>query len=66
MKISIITVVRNGEQTIRDTINCVLSQSYHNIEYIVVDGNSTDGTLDIVRSFGNKVSKIISEPDTGI
>lgn len=66
MKISIITVVRNGEQTIRDTINCVLSQSYHNIEYIVVDGNSTDRTLDIVQSFGNKVSKIISEPDTGI
>ncbi|MEM9846997.1 MAG: glycosyltransferase family 2 protein [Bacteroidota bacterium] len=66
MRISIITVVRNGEETIRDTINCVLSQSYHNIEYIVVDGQSTDGTLDIVKSFGNQIDKVISEPDTGI
>ncbi|MEM9885164.1 MAG: glycosyltransferase family 2 protein [Bacteroidota bacterium] len=66
MRISIITVVRNGEETIRDTINCVLRQSYHNIEYIIVDGNSTDNTLSIVKSFGSKIDKIISEPDTGI
>jgi len=66
MKISIITVVRNGETTIKDTIQCVLRQSYHDIEYIIVDGNSTDNTLDIVRSYGDKIDKVISEPDTGI
>lgn len=66
MKISIITVVRNGEQTIRDTIECVLSQSYADIEYIIVDGKSTDGTLDIIRSYGDKIDKVISERDSGI
>lgn len=66
MKISIITVVRNGEQTIRDTIECVLAQSYADIEYIVVDGKSSDGTLDIVKSYGNQIDTVISEKDNGI
>jgi glycosyltransferase involved in cell wall biosynthesis len=66
MKISIITVVYNGEKTIRDCINSVLSQTYADIEYIIVDGKSTDRTLEIVESYGEKIKKVISEPDSGI
>lgn len=66
MKISIITVCFNSEDYIRSTIESVLSQDYHDIEYIVVDGKSTDGTLEIVKSFGSRISKWVSEPDLGI
>ena len=66
MLVSIITVSFNSAKTIKDTINSVLSQSHDNIEYIIVDGKSTDGTLDIVQSYGNKISKFVTEPDEGI
>ena len=66
MKISLITVSFNSAGTIRDTIRSVQSQDYHNIEYIVVDGNSKDATLEIVQSAGGVVDKWISEPDQGI
>jgi glycosyltransferase len=66
MKISIITVVWNNKETIKDAIESVLSQSYENIEYIIVDGASNDGTIDIVKSYGDKISKFVSEPDRGI
>lgn len=66
MKVSIITVAFNSATTIRDTIESVLSQDYPQIEYIVVDGGSTDGTQDIVREYGARVSRLISEPDRGI
>lgn len=66
MKISIITVVWNNAKTIKDAIDSVLSQTYKNIEYIIVDGGSTDGTVEIVRSYGNKISKFISEKDNGL
>lgn len=66
MKISIITVCYNSAETIRDTIESVLSQSYENIEYIVVDGASKDDTLNIVSKFEGQISKVISEPDKGI
>ncbi|QHT65757.1 glycosyltransferase [Rhodocytophaga rosea] len=66
MKISIITVSFNSSKTIRDTIQSVLSQHYSNIEYIIVDGGSTDGTLDIIHSYEHKNIKWISEPDKGI
>lgn len=66
MKISIITVVYNNSSTIRMAIESVLNQTYKNIEYIVVDGASTDGTVDIIKSYGERVSKFISEPDKGI
>ncbi|WP_373515752.1 glycosyltransferase family 2 protein [Persicitalea sp.] len=66
MKISIITVVFNGEKTIRETIVSVLSQDYENVEYIVVDGNSQDATKEIVASFGDAITKFISEPDKGL
>jgi glycosyltransferase involved in cell wall biosynthesis len=52
--------------TIADTIKSVLSQSYPEIEYIIVDGGSDDGTIDIIKSFGSRISKFISEPDSGI
>jgi len=64
--ISIITVTYNSAGTISDTIKSVLAQTYPNIEYIIVDGFSTDGTVDIINSFGKNISKFISEPDKGI
>ena len=66
MKISIITVAYNSENTINQTIQSILNQTYENIEYIVVDGQSTDRTVDIVRAYGSKISKFVSEPDEGI
>lgn len=67
MKISVITVSFNSEKTIKDTILSVASQNYNDIEYIIIDGGSTDNTLDIINKFGNNiVDKLISEPDNGI
>lgn len=65
MKISIITVVWNNAKTIKDAINSVLNQSYKDVEYIVIDGASTDGTIEIVQSYGDKI-KFISEKDNGL
>ena len=66
MKISIITVVWNNVKTIKDTIDSVLSQTYQNIEYIVIDGGSTDGTLSLLESRRDQLSALVSEPDEGI
>jgi glycosyltransferase involved in cell wall biosynthesis len=66
MKISIITVVWNNKETIKDAIDSVLSQTYKDIEYIVVDGASSDGTVEVVQSYGDKINKFISEPDKGL
>lgn len=66
MKISIITVVRNNVKTIQQTIESVLSQEYKNIEYIIIDGDSTDGTLEIIKSFRGNIDKFISEKDHGL
>ena len=66
MKVSIITVVFNGKKTLGSCIDSVLSQDYKFIEYIIIDGNSTDGTKELVESYGNKIHKFISEPDKGI
>jgi len=63
---SIITVCRNSEKTIERTIQSVLSQTFKDFEYIVVDGASTDGTMDIIRKYSSDISTIISEPDEGI
>jgi glycosyltransferase involved in cell wall biosynthesis len=66
LKISIITVCFNSEKTIRDTINSLFSQSYSNIEYILVDGMSNDNTMNIVNEFRQKFDIIISEVDFGM
>jgi len=66
MKVSIITVVYNNAHVIKSAIDSVLSQTYPNIEYIIIDGKSTDGTVDIISSYGSKIAKCISEPDKGI
>lgn len=66
MKISIITVVFNNSNTIRSAINSVLSQTYKDIEYIIIDGASTDSTIEIINEYRGKISTIISEKDNGI
>lgn len=66
MKVSVITVCYNSEKTIRHTIESILSQNYQNIEYIIVDGKSSDGTMDIVAEYRDRIATIISEPDKGI
>lgn len=66
MKVSIITVCLNTAGTIEDTVRGILSQDHKDIEYIVVDGGSTDGTLDIINRYKNNIAKVISEPDGGI
>lgn len=66
MKISIITVCLNSESTIRETILSVLNQNYQDIEYIIIDGGSTDRTLDIIESFSEQISILVSEKDNGI
>ena len=65
MKISIITVTYNSAATIRDTLESVKKQDYPNIEHIIIDGASTDNTLQIVKEYPS-VSRIVSEPDCGI
>lgn len=65
MKVSIVTATYNDAATIRDTIESVLSQDYPDIEYIIVDGNSTDGTMDVVQEYKGRVQHVLSEPDTG-
>jgi glycosyltransferase len=65
-KISIITVCFNSERTIEDTIRSVISQDYPLIEYIIVDGSSTDSTMKVVEKYSTNISKYISEPDKGI
>lgn len=66
MKISIITVSLNSVNTIEDCIISVVNQSYKNIEYIIIDGGSIDGTLDIIKKYESKISFWISEKDYGI
>lgn len=66
LKVSIVTVCYNSSSTIKDTIESVLSQDYVDVEYIIVDGGSNDGTIDIVKSYGNKISTFVTEKDNGI
>lgn len=64
--ITIITVVKNGEATIERCIKSVLNQNYNNLEYIIIDGKSSDGTKDIINRYKNHITKIIIEDDNGI
>jgi glycosyltransferase involved in cell wall biosynthesis len=66
MKISIITVVYNNERTIREAMQSVLLQSYKNIEYIVIDGNSQDNTVEIIKEYQGKLAYFVSESDYGL
>ena len=66
MKISIITVCFNSQQTIKATIKSVLNQSYKQVEYIIIDGASTDNTIKIINEFSNSIDVFVSEGDAGI
>ena len=66
IKLSIITVSYNADKTIEQAIRSVVLQTYDNIEYIVIDGGSTDGTVDIIRKYEDKIAYWVSEPDEGI
>lgn len=66
MKVSIITITYNSAETIEDTIRSVLAQDYADIEYIVVDGASKDGTMEIVKRYSSSIARVVSERDKGI
>jgi len=65
-KISVITVVFNAIETIKSTIESVLSQDYSNFEYIIIDGGSDDGTVEIINAYLPQINTFVSEPDEGI
>jgi glycosyltransferase involved in cell wall biosynthesis len=64
--VSVITIVYNGEKYIEQTIKSVIGQTYPNLEYIIIDGGSTDNTLQVIRQFGTSVNTLVSERDHGI
>lgn len=66
MKISIITITYNSAATLEQTIQSVLNQTYRSIEYIIVDGGSTDGTLAIIEKYKDKIHQFVSEKDNGL
>lgn len=67
MKISVITICYNAKAEIENTLKSVISQTaFENVEYIVIDGNSTDGTKEIIEKYRDKISYYVSEPDSGI
>ena len=65
-KFSIITVTYNAEKVLEDTILSVISQTYHHVEYIIVDGASKDGTLSIIDRYRSRITTVVSEPDKGL
>ena len=65
-KFSVITVCRNAQAVIEDTIQSVISQTYHHVEYIVIDGASNDRTMSIVNRYRERISVVVSEPDRGL
>ncbi len=65
-KISVITISYNSSKTIEQTIKSVLEQNYSNLEYIIIDGGSKDGTVDIIKKYQDKITYWVSEPDKGI
>ena len=65
-KFSIITVTYNAEKVLEDTIQSVISQTYHHVEYIIVDGASKDDTLSIIDRYRSRIHTVVSEPDKGL
>ena len=65
-KFTVVTVTYNAESTIEDTIQSVISQTYHNVEYIIIDGASKDRTMEIVAKYSDRIKTVISEPDKGL
>ena len=65
-KVSIITVVYNGVTHLEQTINSVINQTYNNIEYIIIDGGSTDGTVELIKKYDKHIDYWVSEKDSGI
>lgn len=65
-KLTVITIVYNNVRDIERTIKSVISQTHKKIEYIIIDGKSTDGTLEVIEKYKTRISKIVSEPDKGI
>jgi glycosyltransferase involved in cell wall biosynthesis len=65
-KITIITVILDNTKFVQDAINSVLDQTFTNIEYVIIDGGSKDGSIDVINSYGDKITKFVSEPDEGI
>ena len=65
-RITLVTAVYNGARYLEDTIRSILSQEYPNLEYFIVDGGSTDGTVEIIRKYESHISGWISEPDKGV
>ena len=66
IKFSIITVCFNSEKSILETLKSVNNQSWNNIEHIIIDGDSSDKTLEIIKTHGHRVTKLVSEKDRGI
>jgi len=66
MKVSVITVVYNGEKYIRQTVESVLGQTYGDVEYIIIDGGSIDSTVSIIQEYAGRLSYWVSEKDAGI
>ena len=65
-KFSVITVTYNAEKVLEDTVQSVISQTYHHVEYIIIDGASKDGTLEIVDRYRDRIHQLVSEPDKGL
>lgn len=65
-KISVITVCYNAAAVIEQTILSIVNQAYTNIEYIIIDGNSSDGTVDIIKKYADRITSWVSEPDKGV
>ena len=65
-RFSVITVTYNAEKVLEDTIQSVISQTYHHVEYIIIDGASKDGTMAIVNRYRDRISRVVSEPDKGL
>ena len=65
-KITIVTVTYNCSKILKETLESCINQDYENVEYIIIDGASTDGTLGIINQYSENISFILSEPDKGI